>query len=213
MRRAWIDRVLAVALTLQFFALFILWPVGEDHIGRYLATSNHILYLLLLTFCGMCVLTGFLDFRLFRHGWFPTLLLLHSLLAFWTVRSSPVPHIDVWYFQEEGPSALLDRRNPYDADQVNFPDIYHSTLPGHQQVYGQGLVVNDHLRFGFPYPPLSLYLSTIGFRLGNDTRYAQAVALTLAGVFIGYCRPGRLAKLAAVLLLFTPREWYVLGRA
>ena len=67
--------------------------------------------------------------------------------------------------------------------------------------------------FGFPYMPLSLYCSTIGVRLGEDTRFAQAAALTLAGLLIGYSRPCRLPKFAAAVLMFTPTEWFVLGRA
>jgi hypothetical protein len=50
-------------------------------------------------------------------------------------------------------------------------------------------------------------------KFGNDPRFAQAVALTIAGMLIGYSRPGRIPKLAAALLMFTPTEWFVLGRA
>ena len=89
---------------------------------------------------------------------------------------------------------LLQHRNPY---EMTFPDIYHSTLPGHQPVYGPGLVVNDRVQFGFPYPPVSLLLATAGYAVAGDHRYAQAVALMLAGAFAGYCHPGRFAKLAA----------------
>lgn len=209
-----IDRAFAVALTLQFFSLFVLWPVGADHkFPIYLALPNHLLYLGLVAISGLLVMLGFLDLAPTRRTWFPALLIFHSLLGFWTVRSSPLPHIDVWYFQEEAPRALLGGRNPYDFRHVQFPDIYLSTHGSHQRVYGEGMVVDDTLQFGFPYPPISLYCSTLGFWLGNDTRFAQAVALTLAGLLIGYCRPGRQPKLAAALLLFTPSVWFVLGRA
>ena len=87
----------------------------------------------------------------------------------------------------------------------SIPDIYHSTRPGAQEVYGPGMSVNDRLQFGFPYPPLSLLLATIGYAIAHDHRYAQAAAVTFAGLFIGYGRPGRIAMLSAALLLFTPR--------
>ncbi|HWE02992.1 MAG TPA: hypothetical protein VG326_11345 [Tepidisphaeraceae bacterium] len=205
--------LLAAALALQFIALFILWPVSVDQREQYRSIQNHVIYLYLTAVAAMALLCGVLDLPKMRRFWFPALLLFHSMLGFWMVRSAPLPHIDVWYFQEDGPSALLHGHDPYDAAEARFADIYQSTHEGHQRVYGQGMVIDDTLQFGFPYPPISLFCSTIGFLIGSDTRYAQAVALTLAGMLIGYCRPGRFPKLAAALFLFTPTEWFVLGRA
>jgi len=143
--------------------------------------------------------------------WFPFLLATHLLLGFWMIRSSPNPHIDVWVFQQDAAAELLKGHNPY---AMTFPDIYHSTLPGYpQEVYGKGLVANDRVQFGFPYPPVSLFLATIGYAIAGDHRYAQAVSLALAGAFLGYARPGHLPKLAAALLLFTPRVFFIVGRA
>ncbi|HET6247233.1 MAG TPA: hypothetical protein VFE47_05980 [Tepidisphaeraceae bacterium] len=209
----WVDYAFAAALALQIIALFTLWPVGVDQHIEFLGSKSHIIYLYLTGVCALLVLLGLINVASLRLWWFPALLLVYSILAFWTIRACPVPHIDVWYFQELGPEALLDGKNPYDYRQVNFADIYDSTLPGHQQVYGDGMVENGHLKFGFPYPPISLYCSTLGVIIGRDTRYAQALALVLAGLLIGYCRPGRLPKLAAALFLFTPTVWFVLGRA
>ncbi len=142
--------------------------------------------------------------------WFPALLVTSLLLGVWMIHSSPAPHIDVWVFQQNGAAELLHGRNPY---AMTFPDIYHSTLPGRSAAYGTGLVVNDRLQFGFIYPPLTLLLSTLSYALTGDVRYAQVSALVLAAAFIGYLRPGRLPKLAAALLLFSPRVFFVLGRA
>ena len=138
------------------------------------------------------------------------LLLLFVILAIGTVRANPTPHIDVWVFQQQGADELLHGRDPY---AMTFPDIYHSTLPGHQQVYGAGLVVNDRLQFGFPYPPVSLILSTLGYAAAGDHRYAQVVALALAGLFIAFTGRGFLSTLAMALLLFTPRVFYVIEQA
>jgi hypothetical protein len=75
------------------------------------------------------------------------------------------------------------------------------------------MVKDGRLQFGFPYLPVSLFCSIPGYFCGQDTRYGQAIALTLAGLLIGYCRPGQFSKLAAVLLLFTPTAWFVISRA
>jgi hypothetical protein len=151
-----------------------------------------------------------LDSRVMRAAVLPLLFAIHVGLGVWTVRASPLPKIDVFAFQQLGPEALLSGRNPY---AVEMPDIYHGTQQERDRaVYGQGLAHDGRLRFGFPYPPLSLYFATIGYELAGDHRYAQVLALTLAGVLIAYCRPGRVAALAAVLLLFTPRAFFILGR-
>ena len=150
------------------------------------------------------------DSRRLRVACVCGLLAVHLLLGAWMIRASPSPHIDVFVFQQEGPRALLDGVNPY---TITFTDIYHGTeQEKDRQVYGHGLSEQGKLKFGFPYPPLSLYFATLGYVIAGDHRYAQLVALTLAGVFIALSSPGRLAALAAVLLLFTPRAFFVLGR-
>jgi hypothetical protein len=204
---------LAAALAGELAALLLLWPVGVDQPADFYGQTYHRqLYLCQSAACGLFILLGFVNSPALRRWWFPALLLFHGLLAFWTIRSSPAPKIDVWIFQQKSAATLLEGRNPYDHRSVGFVDIYNSSRPGHQQVYGQGLLEGRHLTFGFPYPPLSLYCSTAGYLLG-DVRYAQGLALILAGLFIGYCRPGRLPKLAAALLLLTPAIWFVLARA
>ncbi|MDB5297082.1 MAG: hypothetical protein JWO31_3065, partial [Phycisphaerales bacterium] len=160
------------------------------------------------------LLASNLTARSSRRKWwvmpFAATLVLHLLLGAWLVRSSPTPKIDVFVFQQEGARALLAGRNPYAAD---YPDIYAGTKQADDRaVYGQGLSTGGKLAFGFPYPPLSLGLSTLGYVVAKDHRYAQAVALTLAGALVAFARPGRWGALAALLLLFTPRAFFVLGR-
>jgi hypothetical protein len=199
--------LLGSALLLQFLALFITWP-GVD-LPRYGGMQLVPFYVGLTAAAALVLFGSLMNFPRFRVAWFPILLAVFGLLGIWMVHSSPQPHIDVWLFQQEGPAALLHGHNPY---AMTFPDIYHSTLPGHQQVYGTGLVQNDRLQFGFPYPPVSLLLATFGYAVAGDHRYAQVFALVLAGTFMGYSRSGRLAMLAAALFLFTPRVFFVLGR-
>jgi len=200
--------IVSLGLALQLGLLFSAWP-GADLPPR--GGWQLLPFYAGLSAAVVLIAGGLLvNSKPAQATWFPLLLLAHLLLGLWMVHSSPSPHIDVWMFQQKAAAELLHGRNPY---AMTFPDIYHSALPGSpQQVYGDVLVVNDRLQFGFPYPPVSLLLATIGYAVAGDCRYAQVVALVLAGAFIGYCRPGRIAKLAAALLLFTPRVFYVLGR-
>jgi hypothetical protein len=87
---------------------------------------------------------------------------------------------------------------------MTYPDIY-----GNSPVYGEGLSVNGRLTFGFPYPPLSLFLAIPGHLFG-DHRYSQLAAITASGALMAYARPGPLGPVAAALFLFTPRGLFVL---
>lgn len=139
------------------------------------------------------------------------LVLIFLPLGLWAVHVSPAPHVDTWVFERDAAIELLHGRNPY---AMTFPDIYHSTLPGYpQQVYGSGLVVNDRCQFGFPYPPVTLLLTTFGYLVGGDPRYAQVIALAVAGALIGFSGRGLLTTLAVTMLLFTPRVFFVLSYA
>ncbi|MFZ5469027.1 MAG: hypothetical protein ACOZIN_06255 [Myxococcota bacterium] len=132
----------------------------------------------------------------------PTMLLVHLLLGVWLIRASPNPFIDVHVFQRDGVAALLAGQNPY---AMTFPDIY-----GNSPFYGPGLSEGGRLKFGFPYPPLSLFLALPGQLFGGDHRYSQLLAMTGAGALMAYARPGRVAPAAAALFLFTPRAFFVL---
>jgi hypothetical protein len=152
-----------------------------------------------------------IDRRWVRNVCLTALFVTHFLLGVWMIRATPEPHIDVFVFQQQASDALLHGRNPY---TITFRDIYAGTpQESDRQVYGQGLSEKGVLRFGFPYPPVSLYCAAIGYAVAGDHRCAQLAAMTLAGVLIAFCRPGRIAALAALLLLFTPRGFFILGRA
>ena len=136
----------------------------------------------------------------------PTLLALHFLLGIWLIKASPQPQIDVFLFQRDSIAALLRGNNPY---AITFPDIYGSS----QFFYGPGLSVGGRLTFGFPYPPLSLFLAMPGQILAGDFRYSQLAAMTLSGGLMAYSRPGLVASAAAAVFLFTPRVFFVLEEA
>ena len=199
--------LMGLGLVAQFVALYVVWPgVDLPHRGHGQLVPFDVG---LGAAAVLLALGSQQQWPRIRMVVFPLVLAVSLLLSFWMVHGSADPHIDVWVFQQQASQQLLKGHNPY---AMTFPDIYHSTLPGKQQVYGNGLVVNDRLQFGFPYPPVSLLLAAIGYAVAGDHRYAQAVAIVLAGLFIGYCRRGRIALLAAALLLFTPRVFFVLGR-
>ena len=135
----------------------------------------------------------------------PVLLGVYLLLGGWILRHSPAPHIDVFVFQVQGADELLRGGNPF---AMTFPNIY-----GHSLWYGDGLVKDGRLLFGFPYPPLSLLFATLGRVLAGDPRYAQLVATALAAGFMAYARGGRLGAGAAALYLLTPRGFFVLEQS
>jgi len=117
------------------------------------------------------------------------------------------PGIDVFMFQSNACWALSHGLNPY---TFHYPDIYPPNAP----YYGPGIVDSSGmLTVGFPYPPLSLFFALPGYLLGGDVRYSHVVAMGLSAGLIVAARPGRIAALAATLLLLTPRSIYVLDLA
>jgi hypothetical protein len=124
------------------------------------------------------------------------LLALHLAAGVWILRHA-FPETDVFNFQRGSLEALRHGVNPY---AIKFRNIYHPN----ESFYGPGLVVKGILQFGYPYPPLPLFLTWPALYLG-DIRYAHLAALTLGGAAIAWTRPGRVAPLAAALLLYSPR--------
>jgi hypothetical protein len=124
------------------------------------------------------------------------MLVLHLLAGVWILHRAS-PETDVFNFQRGSLEALRQGINPYG---IKFRNIYHPN----ETFYGPGLVVKGILQFGYPYPPLPLFLTWPALYLG-DIRFAHLACLTLGGAAIAWARPGRVAALAAALLLFSPR--------
>lgn len=137
-----------------------------------------------------------------RRASVPLLVVPHLLLGLWVIRHSPFPHIDVYYFQHDGVDALLHGNNPY---TLTFPNIYGDDT----KFYGPNLSVEGRLQFGFPYPPLNLFLALPGHLLG-DFRYSQLFSLEAAALLLAYSGSAEAGPLGATILLYTPRSFFVL---
>lgn len=144
-------------------------------------------------------------------GWLNALTILAllglGLSGIWLIRHAPYPFIDVFVFHQSSAKALSTGVNPY---LLSPPNIY-----GDKHIYGYGaeLIQNGVLTIGNPYPPLSIYFSSLGYLFAGDIRYSHLVAFILSGALIAFLRPGRGSKLAAYLFLFSPRSFYVIEQS
>lgn len=189
------------ALAAQFAQLHLTAP--GISMGTATDWQRHFIALLAVAAVACGALVG--PARRARHLLIGAMLMTHLALGLLMIRASPAPHIDVFVFQRDSARALLDGADPYG---LAMPNIY-----GSDQGYGPELLTSGQLGFGFPYPPLSLELSTLGEWLGGDVRYADLAAMTITGGLIAYLRPGPLPALAAALYLFTPRNFFVLEQS
>lgn len=166
-------------------------------------TSDHALrpFRLGVALCGLLALGLLAPGSKLRRASFIALIATHFLLGVWLIHAAPDPHIDVYVIHRDSLNRLLAGGNPYAMD---FPNIYDNTT-----MYGPGQTIGDRLNFGYCYMPLTLLLSLPGHLLGGDYRYSQLAAMALTALLLGFARPSRIAFLAAALLLFTPRVFYV----
>ena len=140
--------------------------------------------------------------RLLQIG---VLVATHAALGIWVLQRSPDPTIDVHMFHRYAIAAFRQGVDPY---AITFPDIYNNAAN-----YGDGVLLNGRLQFGFPYFPLSLLLSMPAQLLTKDPRYSQLVAIELAALLMAFARRGGVGVVAAVLYLTTPRIFFVLEQS
>jgi hypothetical protein len=133
--------------------------------------------------------------------WFSMGLLACGILGVWTIHESPRPRIDVITVYSASLYALREGQSPYG---ISFTNIY-----GHGGYYGSGLTKGSEVLFGFPYPPLALLMAIPGKAVG-DIRYAELLGLLIGGAAMAWSGRNRVAALAAMLLLFSPRSLFVL---
>ena len=153
---------------------------------------------------GVIVVIGVSGLKAARHWWFPAVLVTGVLLGIWMIRSSPDPYIDVVVVHNEAMNAFLKGHDPY---RISFPNIYGDNW---KYFYNPAVVFGNRIGFGYPYPPPSLILAIPGYVAFGDYRYSELGFLIAALALIGYSRRHIAAPLAAVMLLTTPRGFFVL---
>ena len=129
---------------------------------------------------------------------FAIILIAHVVAGVRVIRLVPEPRIDVVTVQEAAIDAIAAGKSPYG---ITFKNIYGSET----RFYGDGMASKDEVRFGFPYPPLSLAFVAPAHWLLGDYRYAAVAAIAIAGLLLASLGWSRHAMLAATLLLTTPR--------
>lgn len=159
----------------------------------------------LLIIEGLAIALGIAGVPTLRRLWFPAVLVVSLALGIWTIRTSPEPFIDVVEVHKEAIGALLKGSDPY---RITFQNVYPPEMS--RLFYNPAALAGNRVMFSYPYPPASLLFVVPGQVLFGDYRYAELALLVAAAAFIGWSRPGLSAKLAACLLLTTPRLWFVI---
>ena len=202
LQRRWgVDRILKVGLLAELLFMVVGRQGQEILLTPSLDLRPYGIGIAAITVAVLGQLLG----RWRADAWgFAVVLVAVAGLGVWAIWSSPNPHIDVFVFQQQGSQALVAGMNPY---QVRFPDIYG---PGSPFFYGPRLSNGHETLFGFPYPPLSLFLATAGYVLGGDYRYATLAAYLLAAVLIAMIGEPRRSRPAAQLLLLVPTNLFLI---
>ncbi len=195
--------LLAGGLALQFFEL--LRNALESFSGGSPRRVD-ILFIAGIAACALLTLAATAGLAPPGKTWFVAVVVAHFILGLAYLRIMGVPMIDVFVFQQHASAALLSGHNPYTSI---FPNIYGEGTP----YYGPGMTANGRVLFGFPYPPLGLFLCLPSYLLTGDVRYSHLAATTLSGLFIGFSGRGLLSKLAALLFLFSPTVFLVVQRS
>jgi hypothetical protein len=188
---------LVSGLALQFAELL------EASLRYYFGTSFlHVFFIAGIAACGLLTLAASTGLVRSGKAWFVAVVVMHFFLGVAFLHIENVPTIDVLVFQQDASAALVSGHNPY---AMTFPNVFGEGSP----LYAPELMANGRVLFGFPYPPLILFLCLPSYLLTGDVRYAHLAATTLSGLLIGFSGRGLLSKLAAVLFLFSPTVFYV----
>lgn len=126
--------------------------------------------------------------------------LLVFFAGYWTLRASPQPAIDVFFFFKTSITQLWEGHNPY---ALFMPNIYG---PG-TSLYAQELIQGETLRFGFPYPLGSLVGPALADILLGDYRLGVLFVYVVAAAWLGF--QGTIDRRIALLALFFPRLEFI----
>jgi hypothetical protein len=169
-------------------------------------TLFKILFVAGVAACAGAALLAVTSWATSRKAWFIAIVAMHFGLGVVYLRVSSPPQIDVYEFQQRGSAALIRGANPYTA---TYPNIYGDNTT----FYSPGSYSGDRLLFGFPYPPLVLFLCLPSFLLTGDVRYAHLAAVAVSGLLIGLARQGSQSKLSALLFLFSPTVFWIVDQS
>lgn len=189
-------------------AAAIAWQIAElltARPGFYLTRGNLVQFKAAVGLQGIAIATGLLRVAVVKRLWFPTLLAASLFLGTWIIKASPTPAIDVVVVHKDAIEALLRKQNPY---RISIQNIYGAA--DSNTFYNPGAVFGQRVMIAYPYPPPSLLLAIPGHVLLGDYRYSELALLVIGAALIGYARRGLVPKLAAALLLTTPRIWFVI---
>lgn len=127
-------------------------------------------------------------------------------LTLWYLRTHPTG-IDVEVVLREGVAGFLQSRNPY---ELTFTNPY--TPEESKQFLAPGILVDNRISTGFPYPPVVLLLAIPGYLLG-DVRISGLIALTAVAI-AAHGRGGSAARRAAGLAFaFAPGSLFLITNA
>ena len=120
--------------------------------------------------------------------------------GFWTLRASPQPAIDVYFFFKSSIAHAWEGINPYSQA---MPNIYGQGTT----LYAQNLIQGDFLRFGFPYPLGSLIVAAVSDLFFKDYRLGALLLYVCMAGWLGM--RNRQDRRIALLALFFPRLEFV----
>ena len=162
--------------------------------------------------CGMgllvasylpAIVRGTTENQAFRHARFAMLLACVLAGGIDTIRSSPVPAVDVWVVEMEGADALLHGENPFAVVSVQ------STAPNHAGPSSP-----------YVYTPLQLFVTTPAKAIAGDIRYAMLAAILVAGCAMRFAArrgspssPSFVEDAPALCYFATPKLFFILEQA
>lgn len=134
---------------------------------------------------------------------FLLLLACFAVMGIVVLRASPTPWIDVWHFQQGAASTLLHGGDPYAA---TYPDLYGAWS---RRFYASEILRGGRVA-GFPYSPLTILAGLPGFAALGDVRYSLLALMIGSAWLLARALPGATGELAALLMVFQPRAFFVL---
>ncbi len=209
-RRSLSDRTFGLSLLAIILAAAQMIVLGWSKSTYYYVEPSGIT----IPFAGLCIVLGLGACAVFIQKYSKRLLIaagvVQLLVAVFVVRHSINPKIDVYMFHQESAQAMLDGINPY---TITFANPYLEPDGSPSRFYSLEVQKNGRVMFGFPYPPMSMWMYLPSYWLTGESRYAHALAFVLAGVGIACVSRSRLATAAALLLMTAPAQWVVIENA